>query len=57
MVTMHVVDWEADPESVGPDGQPADDALPDFVVLLSPDTDGPHRTNTVTFDPDQAHSS
>ena len=35
-VTVHLVDWEAEPGSKEPSGQPAPDALPDFLVLVNP---------------------
>lgn len=31
-VVVHLVDWKADPGSVGEDGRPREGALPDFVV-------------------------
>jgi hypothetical protein len=33
--------------------RPVGDAFPDFVVVLSPDTGGPYRTDLVTFDRDK----
>jgi hypothetical protein len=53
-VIVHVLDWNAEPGSVGQDGRPTASALPDFVVLLGPDTGGPYRTNPVTFDREAA---
>lgn len=38
-VAIHLVDWEAEPGMQLPDGSPHQDALPDFVVLISPETD------------------
>jgi hypothetical protein len=47
-----VLDWERDPESTGPDGTPTEHALPDYVVVLTPE-DGTetYRTAELTFDP------
>jgi hypothetical protein len=61
--TVHVLDWNEEPGSVGPDRRPTADALPDFVVVLAPDSGGPYRTTLVTFDrtnaptPDEPHST
>ncbi|WHT15646.1 hypothetical protein N8J89_21110 [Crossiella sp. CA-258035] len=61
-VVVHLIEWEAEPGSRDADGQPAADALPDFVVLLEWDaplvsdlaTSGPfapvYRQELMTFD-------
>jgi hypothetical protein len=36
VVTVHLVDWEAEPGSKEPSGQPVPGALPDFLVLVNP---------------------
>jgi hypothetical protein len=49
-VTIHLVDWGAEPGALDPAGQPAEGALPDFVVLVSPEPgDGPFRTKVESF--------
>jgi hypothetical protein len=50
-VTVHLIDWKLEPDSVGPDGRPSASALSDFVVLVAPAGDGPHRTELLSFDP------
>jgi hypothetical protein len=52
-VTVHLIDWEADPESVDATGRPVEGALPDFVVEIHPEpSPAPrYRTNVMTFDP------
>jgi hypothetical protein len=54
MVTVSILDWNLEPGSVSPTGRPTEDALPDFVVLLSPDSGGPYRTKLVTFDREES---
>lgn len=60
-VTVHLIEWEAEPGSRDADGQPTADALPDFVVLLewdaplsgelAPGAPEPvYRREPVTFD-------
>jgi hypothetical protein len=50
-VTIHLVDWGAEPGALDPSGQPAGGALPDFLVLVSPEPgDGPFRTKVDSFD-------
>jgi hypothetical protein len=36
-VSVHLLDWRAEPGYSNADGSPRDGALPDFVVLLSPE--------------------
>lgn len=51
-VTVHLIDWKAEPGAVRHDGTPAGGALPDFVVLLNPA--GPatrYREDPATFGP------
>jgi hypothetical protein len=51
-VTLHLIDWQAEPDATNPDGTPADHALPDFVILINPaDPATLYRTNITTFDP------
>lgn len=35
-VTVHLLDWKAEPGATHHDGTPAEGALPDFVILLDP---------------------
>jgi len=56
-VTVHMIDWAKEPGSRDQDGRPTPDALPDFVVLLVPDSGGPYRTRVVTFDRESARTS
>lgn len=37
--TIHILDWQGEPRMQLPDGSPHSDALPDIVVLISPETD------------------
>ena len=53
-VVVHLIDWQSDPASVGPDGSPAEGALPDFAVTISEAPAGTaYRKNIETFDPPQ----
>jgi hypothetical protein len=51
-VTIHLINWAAEPGAADNHGKPAAGALPDFVVLISPDsaTGNPYRTQLQTFD-------
>ena len=50
-VRVTVVEWDRDPASVGPDGGPTADALPDFVVHIAPETGHEvYRVHEETFD-------
>jgi hypothetical protein len=51
-VTVHLIEWDAEPGAKDAQGKPALGALPDFVVLISPEntTDSPYRTRLQTFD-------
>jgi hypothetical protein len=50
-VTVHLIDWAAEPGAQDAAGKPAEGALPDFVVLAGPaPDDGPFRTKAKTFD-------
>lgn len=53
-VTIHLIDWDAEPGARDAQEKPAPGALPDFVVLISPDgtTGNPYRTRLQTFDRD-----
>jgi hypothetical protein len=53
-VVVTLVAWDDEPASMGPDGTPADDALPDFVVRVAPEKgDETYRVQEQTFDPPQ----
>ncbi len=51
-VTAHLLDWEAEPDAKDEAGKPTVQALPDFVVLVSPEpTPSPsYRVRLETFD-------
>ncbi|WP_018348253.1 hypothetical protein [Longispora albida] len=51
-VIVHLVDWAADPNSAGPDGEPLPDALPDFVIQIAEEAPGlqDYRRNVETFE-------
>jgi hypothetical protein len=51
-VTIHLIDWEAEPGAQDSQGEPTPDALPDFVVLIGPSAseDTVFRTKIETFD-------
>ena len=50
-VTIHLIDWAAEPGAKDRHGRPAPAALPDFVILISPSTqDKRYRTGLQTFD-------
>lgn len=53
-VTIHLIDWQAEPGATDTRGKPASGALPDFVLLISPEgaTRNPYRTRLQTFDRD-----
>jgi hypothetical protein len=53
-VTVHLIEWDAEPGAKDAHGKPASGALPDFVVLISPGgtTGNPYRTRLQTFDRD-----
>jgi hypothetical protein len=49
-VTVHLIDWAAEPGAQDAQGKPAPDALPDIVVLVSPAADdGSFRTAITWF--------
>jgi hypothetical protein len=49
-VTVHLIDWAAEPGARDASGKPAQDTLPDVVVLVSPAPDDGHfRTAVSTF--------
>jgi hypothetical protein len=51
-VRATIVAWDEEPGGRGPDGKPAEGALPDFVLQISPeDGSEQYRTLEVTFDP------
>jgi hypothetical protein len=51
-VTVHLIAWDDEPGSRNENGAPAAHALPDFVILISPDTlpTPPYRMKLETFD-------
>lgn len=52
-VTIHLINWDAEPGARDAHGKPAPWALPDFVVLISPEgSTGRYRTLLQTFDRD-----
>ncbi|WP_125591398.1 hypothetical protein [Amycolatopsis balhimycina] len=50
-VVVNLIDWKADPNSIGSDGRPLPSALPDFLVLVRPEVSsaGNFRTKVETF--------
>lgn len=51
-ITVHLIDWGAEPGALTEEGEPGENALPDFVVLMNPagaDQDA-FRTDLATFD-------
>ena len=50
-VRTSIIAWDEEPGAIGPDGKPAHNALPDFVVQIDVE-DGPslYRTMEITFD-------
>lgn len=51
-VKVHLIDWKADSDSIGADGKPNDNALPDLVVEVAPETSTArqYRASVETFD-------
>ncbi|WP_433562885.1 hypothetical protein ACQP1O_36485 [Nocardia sp. CA-151230] len=49
-VTVHLLDWEAEPGAMDDQGNATTSALPDFVVLIEPTTEDSFRTELETFD-------
>jgi hypothetical protein len=51
-VRATIVAWDDEPGGLGSDGHPAEDALPDFVLQISPEAGlEQYRTLELTFDP------
>ncbi|MGH3377821.1 MAG: hypothetical protein ACRDP6_24110 [Actinoallomurus sp.] len=51
-VTVHLIDWKAEPEATRLDGTPAEDTLPDFVILINPAGHATrYRESLTTFSP------
>ncbi len=51
-VTVHLIDWKAEPDATHDDGTPADGALPDYVILIDPaEHTTRYRENLTTFGP------
>ncbi|HEY7222817.1 MAG TPA: hypothetical protein VH561_04275 [Micromonosporaceae bacterium] len=55
-VTIHLLDWEAEPGGLVGDDRPSPTALPDFAVLINPEPETPpaYRTRVATFDRPEA---
>ncbi|MQY06135.1 hypothetical protein [Actinomadura macrotermitis] len=54
-MTIHLIDWAAEPGAANPDGSHTATALPDFVVLIAPaGPTGGTRANLMTFDMPEA---
>jgi hypothetical protein len=55
-VTVHLIEWDAEPGAKDSNGEPASSALPDFVVLVDPANDDgqPRRLSVQTFAPPSA---
>lgn len=50
-VTIHLIDWKAEPDAADPKGKPTANALSDFVVEIKPESGGEeYRTDLATFD-------
>ncbi|MFI9503113.1 hypothetical protein [Nocardia sp. NPDC052566] len=49
-VTIHLLDWEAEPGAMDVQGHATASALPDFVVLVEPTVETSFRTELETFD-------
>ncbi|MFF2553459.1 hypothetical protein ACFVUS_20845 [Nocardia sp. NPDC058058] len=49
-VTVHLLDWEAEPGAMDDEGDATPSALPDFVVLIEPAAGHSFRTAIETFD-------
>lgn len=51
-VRATIIAWDEEPGGVGPDGRPTEDALPDLVVQIAPETGTEaYRAAEATFDP------
>lgn len=50
-VTIHLIDWKAEPGTADPDGKPTTRVLSDFIIEVSPDSgSGEYRSLLATFD-------
>jgi hypothetical protein len=51
-VTIHILDWDLEPGAKDESGRPTANALPDYLVLVSPESapDFAYRTELETFD-------
>ncbi len=50
-VTVHLIEWDAEPGAIDDEGEQSDDALPDFVVLMNPAAGGTaYRMDPATFE-------
>jgi hypothetical protein len=51
VVNIHMLDWQAEPGSTDENGQPTSNALPDFLILINPETASTnYRQKVLTFD-------
>lgn len=51
VVNIHMLDWQAEPGSIDENGQPTSNALPDFLILINPETTPiNYRQKVLTFD-------
>jgi hypothetical protein len=51
VVNIHMLDWETEPGSTDENGQPTANALPDFLILINPETVPiNYRQKILTFD-------
>lgn len=51
-VTVHMIDWEAEPGGMTDEGGPSENALPDLVVEVRPESEGlDYRKAVTTFPP------
>jgi hypothetical protein len=51
-VQVNLIEWDAEPGSVTADGLPTASALPDFIVLVEPEThlSADYRVSVETFE-------
>ncbi|MGC4779925.1 hypothetical protein [Micromonospora chalcea] len=50
-VTVHLIDWKAEPGAAGSNGRPAANALPDFIIEVRPESGSEvYRSILATFE-------
>ncbi|WP_204035672.1 hypothetical protein [Micromonospora qiuiae] len=50
-VTIHLIDWKAEPGTADPDGKPTTNALSDFIIEIYPESGSEeYRLSLATFD-------